>query len=485
VIVELSFLTGRFHATPWGRHVNEGVPEWPPSPFRLARALIDVWYRKRQDLPADDVERLLRQLSTPPVYSLPPARAHHTRSYLAQNSDDPSDKKLVFDGFAVVDREDSVLVGWPDLVLDGRDQVVAQALWSSLNYLGRSESWVEARVADVSMPRWNCTPVAAGAVPEGKEVVSVAGILDPDTFDSAGLAVPGKGKTKPRNVPWFEALTWGSAETIAATMNRPPAMEPIFYLRDVDALDARPISIGSGTHRPTVEAVRFAIEGKVKVPITEALRVAEGVRRNLMGSLRRILKSDHLPVTFTGKDAEGCPAQGHRHISILPLDDDGDGFIDALVITSPSPLSLEEQRALDGIHPINQRSGHPLVLTPLRLGPRDEILQRSKCVVSHTPFAPTRHRRVGRDNDENVWLAAQVTLECERRGLPRPVRVDRVENPSSGRRRVRWLDFRRARKDDAPRPAYGLKVEFAEAVRAPFSLGYGSHFGLGCFCVVK
>ena len=24
VIIELTFLTGRYHATPWGRHVNEG-----------------------------------------------------------------------------------------------------------------------------------------------------------------------------------------------------------------------------------------------------------------------------------------------------------------------------------------------------------------------------------------------------------------------------------------------------------------------------
>ncbi len=25
--IEMTFPTGRFHATPWGRHVNEGAPE--------------------------------------------------------------------------------------------------------------------------------------------------------------------------------------------------------------------------------------------------------------------------------------------------------------------------------------------------------------------------------------------------------------------------------------------------------------------------
>jgi CRISPR-associated protein Csb2 len=260
-------------------------------------------------------------------------------------------------------------------------------------------------------------------------------------------------------------------------------MEPLFYLRNVDALDTRSVSIRP-TYAPTVEAVRFAIEGRVKVPITEALRVAEGVRRNLMGSLRRVLGHHDLPVTFTGKDVHGLPAQGHRHISILPLDDDGDGFIDALVITSPSPLSLEEQRAVDGIRPIKQRSGDALVLTPVRVGNRSEVLQRSARVVSHTPFAPTRHRRARRDGDENAWIDSQIAIECERRGLPRPISVARVESPTSSRRRVRWLDFRRARKNDAPRVAYGVRLEFANPVLSPFSLGYASHFGLGCFCAV-
>jgi len=45
LIIELAFLNGRFHATPWGRHVNEGAPEWPPSPYRLVRALYDTWKR--------------------------------------------------------------------------------------------------------------------------------------------------------------------------------------------------------------------------------------------------------------------------------------------------------------------------------------------------------------------------------------------------------------------------------------------------------
>jgi CRISPR-associated protein Csb2 len=42
----IRFPAGRFHATPWGRHVNEGAAEWPPSPWRLLRALVATWKRK-------------------------------------------------------------------------------------------------------------------------------------------------------------------------------------------------------------------------------------------------------------------------------------------------------------------------------------------------------------------------------------------------------------------------------------------------------
>ena len=59
VIIKLTFPAGRYHATPWGRHVNEGVPEWPPSPWRLLRALVAVWKRTCPDLSEVQVRRIL------------------------------------------------------------------------------------------------------------------------------------------------------------------------------------------------------------------------------------------------------------------------------------------------------------------------------------------------------------------------------------------------------------------------------------------
>ncbi len=485
MIVELSFLTGRFHATPWGRHVNEGVPEWPPSPFRFLRALVDAWCRKHSDVPAPAVERLLAAMaSVPPVFCLPRARASHTRSYLAQDSEDPTDKKLVFDGFAVLDRDSRVLMGWPGLSLDDETLVVAQRLIGSLNYFGRAESWIDARVLDDFEVAWNCVPLEAGPLPAGKEAVSVAGVVDPEVYAMRGFDAPGKGKTKARRLGWFEALAWGSAETIANTMNRPPALEPIFYLRDSDALDAPPTPKPRTSAR-LIEAVRFAAESRVPVPITDALRLGEHVHRRLMGSLRKVLGDSNLPSTFSGRDADGRPVRGHTHLSILAVDEDRDGFVDAVLIASPTPLTVEEQRAIDRLKPVERRTGHPLILTPLRFGTLDELTIRVKNVVSMTPFAPYHHWKLKRDGDFDAWLRGQFTQEAEQRGLPRVIEVHRTAPGTTMRRRVRWLDFRRARKDDGPQPAFGLRVEFAEPVRVPFSLGYASHFGLGCFVAAE
>src|ERR1700749_5156058 len=103
VLIELTFPAGRYPATAWGRHVNEGVAEWPPSPYRLVRALYDAWKSKPPTWEEPRVQRLLSALSSgAPSYFLPPAAASHTRSFLSKNEEDPQSRTLIFDGFVVL-----------------------------------------------------------------------------------------------------------------------------------------------------------------------------------------------------------------------------------------------------------------------------------------------------------------------------------------------------------------------------------------------
>src|ERR1017187_10371288 len=118
LVIELTFPAGRYHATAWGRHVNEGVPEWPPSPYRLVRALFDVWKRKRPDWDEERIERVLAPLGvSPPVFRLPAASDSHTRSFLSKNELIETERTLIFDAFVSIGRRESVLIGWPEATL--------------------------------------------------------------------------------------------------------------------------------------------------------------------------------------------------------------------------------------------------------------------------------------------------------------------------------------------------------------------------------
>ena len=100
--IALSFPSGRYHATAWGRHVNEGAPDWPPAPWRLLRALVAVWKRTLQDdvLVNTHLPTAIAKLTDPPLYKLPPAVLAHTRHYMPQRQ--RGDTALVFDGFIAV-----------------------------------------------------------------------------------------------------------------------------------------------------------------------------------------------------------------------------------------------------------------------------------------------------------------------------------------------------------------------------------------------
>ena len=116
--IELRFPAGRYHATPWGRHVNEGAIEWPPSPWRLLRAFISVGFTKLgwQDVPQSARVLIEKLAVAPPVFHLPETTAAHTRHYMPNNA--KTDK--VLDTFAWVGHgeRDALVIEWP-ATLDG------------------------------------------------------------------------------------------------------------------------------------------------------------------------------------------------------------------------------------------------------------------------------------------------------------------------------------------------------------------------------
>ncbi len=484
-IIELNFLAGRFHATPWGRNVNEGVPEWPPSPYRLLRALYDTWKRKRPDWAVDRVEPLLAALaSETPRFHLPPATASHTRAFLSENDKDVTRRQKVWDAFVVVSPKTPVLIGWPQLTLGDAAEADLDELLSQMNYFGRSESWVTARISakDTGI-EWNCVPVEKSQATVGLDLVRVACPIPVDEYETThGPTVKERGKKSRRHSPdWLEAVGWSTADLLESKLSEPPAMGYVSYLRRKNCFDVEP-KVTQGRSTPPIQGVLFALDSKILPSVTSTLELSERIRRKLMGLHRRLVgDSKSVSPKFSGKDGAGQPLRGHRHAYILPLDRDHDGRLDHLLVTCKEPFTENERLALDRLKSIWQSDGKPdIQCIPIQWGSLDQLCEPVTKVKSATPFVPPRHYRRGR-GPWVEWLFAQLRHETSNHGLPEPSEIKLVPALATRQRQFRWVEFRRNRKDDEIRPGYGFELTFLQPVAGPIALGYGAHFGLGHF----
>lgn len=466
--IRLEFPAGRYHATPHGRHVNEGVPEWPPSPYRLLRALYDVWQRKCPTLIESEVEEVLSALaSETPRFYLPQATATHTRSYLSANSQDPSNKNLVFDAFLAFDRDAVCFLSWPNLELGTHQRDVLQTLLSQVNYLGRSESWVQARLEVSSVFGIACDPLE---IAEGSgEAVPVACVRPREDYS---------GKTG-----WLQALTITTTQVNKQKLSGPPLLKHIRYLRPENCIENDPVR--KPIRRPaSAQAVLLIFDSSVLPLATETISVAEQIRMRLMGAHKRRQGGDERRVSdlFSGKNSNGQKRLDHGHLYILPLTDKNGQRINRVLLSSRlRPWAQDELDAAYGVRMLYQSGDRPEVRCAVawqgKLGELRAVWSRTHEVISATPFIPPRHPH--KNSDFGTFLRDEARRECRNHGLPEPLTVD-IEQRIRGSF-FECVEYRRNRKDDPVRSGYALRLTFAEPVTVPFAIGYGAHFGMGHF----
>jgi len=470
--IEFQFLSSRYHATPWGHNVNEGIVEWPPSPYRLVRALVDVWKRRKPKWPAERVEPILQALCEPPKFLLPPATASHTRSYLNSNQKDPFAQQLIFDAFVVTDRNSKLLLG---VETDLPQEKVGDLneLLEELNYLGRSESWVKAQVV-VREPdvEWNCFPVSENAMMENTETVQLSCLLSPEEHDQLPY--------KPESATWLNALCMTTKEILMEGWSSPPAMRMLDYQRSVNALKPtlRKMSQPSKTK---FHCAKYQLQSSVLPRVQETVQFSERIRAYLMGIHKRIQGDDPSKVSmiFSGKNPEGGKLTGHKHAYYLPLDEDGDGRLDHLIVVAKNPFSHSELKALDLLRSVWQSKGRPDVNIILVSLSEDKDEHSSYGWASATPFVTTRHHRKGRGTYEE-WLTKEIKKECSFHGIPEPTEIQLI-GATLDSHPIRWMEFTRSRKSKTPLRGHGCILSFAEPIKGPFALGALCHFGLGLF----
>ena len=482
LVIELKFLARRYHATPWGRNVNEGVVEWPPSSFRLARAIIDVYHRRRPLWDQERLRQILAILAHPPQYCLPEANASHIRCYLSSNDKDVFKKQKIFDPFVVMGDNTKVYAGFPGScpqeVMDDLDELLME-----MNYLGRSESWIQARVfRDADAIDFNCRPANhEGSNLLDSQVVQVACLRPEDDYLKL-TTKPNKAHSKETSLSWLEAITMSTAELLAEGWSEPPGQKMVGYILPKDALKVKPKPRPGRSLSDRFSCARYALYSKVPPRVTETVPVAERVRAHLMGIHRKIMGGNPTLVSpiFSGKTPDGQPRQDHGHAVYMLLDEDHDGRLDHLVVRAGRAFDATEVEALDRLRSLWQPDGRPdieLVLVGLEAAP-PQIQARTW--ISATPFVTTRHHRKGRGYYQD-WLTQELQRECAIHGLPVPSAVTWNTGLEVQNRRLRWPEFVRSRKGRTPLQGHGCRLTFSSPIDGPFVLGALCHFGLGLF----
>ena len=470
--LELRFLAGRYHATAWGRNVNEGEPEWPPSPFRIARALLDIWYRRRPDIDVEDMQAALTLLAGQPDMALPEMRPVAVKQYLDQNEREEK-KQAALDAFAVMERGARVCLRLPP---DAPEAALTalRRLAPELNYLGRSESWVAARVLDAEPSDivWNCRAKQEGEAAAG-EPLPCNCLADAAEYDRLPIHPTTGDKKKQRPCDWLEALSLSSADLQTAGWNRHPLARPCVYHIAAETRRRRPSP--ESRQAETGLCFTYALRAAPLPAVTRTLPLAERVRIGLMSRHRHICGGDPAKVSglFSGKDRDGRPLQGHRHAFFWPLDLDGDGKLDHIRVIAPNGVDDRERAALESLRKIWDQTSDLADLTLLHALPLDS-LETATAARSVTPVIFGRHYKK-RCGSWQAWLEGEIRRSCREMSLPEPQTVEC--DPDA----PKWREFIRNRKDAPPQPGFGFRLTFATPVRAPFALGSLAHFGLGVF----
>ena len=536
------FPTGRYHATPWGRNVNEADVAWPPEPWRILRALVACYWRKgdRERWSDGDLARLIDTLAEDlPVFHLPEGAIHsHTRHYMPIRKGKSESKTLVFDAFLHLPDGAEVEVLWQKITLEASLVVLAKDLASGMGYLGRAESWTECRVLAEAGGEPNCGPAELCLDGEPCRVLAARSassyqlertrLIDHESARiqasskkpltkralqskvDRSFRTKGKGGVDTLPARLVDALSLDTSHLQNRKWNQPPAAYEAIYFRAPNVRPGvlprslgRPRKANPMSELPTV--ARYLLAGRPRPRIENAVKIGEVMRSAAMSRFcwdTDMVTGKRVPLApwqVSGRDQDGKPVRdpAHPHAFWLPEDADDDGWIDHVTVYIAGGMNEEIQSRLDRVTRIwltsraeRGRTREDAKIDEWRLAlegfghPKNfdgssGVLAASKRWRSVTPFLASGHLKKSGYRGELVRLLKRRGIETE------GVTVNEVAEITVGGTPRRALNFHRFRSRGRERQPDSsgafLEIEFPRIVQGPLALGYASHFGLGMF----
>ena len=451
----LTFPLGRYHATPWDRHVNEGAVELPPSPWRLLRTLYAVWQTRCPDLPHEIVHPLLGDLAAPPTFYVPAHGISHSRHYYP-GAKHGRDRTL--DAFAVFGADDQLAAQWP-VELEPDKEEALRRIAESIPYFGRADSI--------------CTgTIETGWTPAGHAIwkpLHVAERVDGYAEATSVLA--------PEIPLVVDTLLARAAEVRRRGLRFPVGSRLVVYGLDRPA-DIPMTRAVAGPAR-TVTAVRFDLLHAALPPDTDAAIYTDLLRQAAVKQLGENAEGTMLG----GRTTDNAPMQGGMHAHYLPII--RDRRLTGLVVWVPGELADKELTALSNVRLLYDYK-HRIQVRVSGIGAIEqvapELVGPAHTWRAVTPFTPARYPKKNRD-EWHSFVVNEVQRELGVRGHAQAADVDSIDGPWTAF--VRHRPSARLRRDmrqgQAHLPGQFLRLRFAQPVHGPLALGWLSHFGLGLF----
>ncbi|GDY31828.1 type I-G CRISPR-associated protein Csb2 [Gandjariella thermophila] len=464
----LTFPWGRYHANPWGRHVNEGAVELPPSPWRVLRALYAVWRTRAPELDAETVHRLLARLAEPPVFYVPRHVLAHTRHYYPDTTHrrGSSSTDNTLDASAVFERDADLAVRWP-FDLPAEQQKALTRLAISLPYFGRADS------------------ICSGAVPHewtpsGHEVWKPTDVAETVPDDRPATAV-----LAPELPLRLDTLLARPVDVRRGGLLFPAGTRLLGYYREQPAPPVGRVSAVRGPGRP-VTAVRFSVLQPACPPETDSVVYTDLLRQAALSNLPGDREGRDRTV-LGGRFGGAVARTNHGHAHYLPVLNEG--RLAGLLVWAPDGLPEEELKALTAVRRLYSRRNEDWRLT-IRVAGLGDVEQAAPDLAvetadwcSATPFTPSRYPK--RHTNWIAFLREEINRELSYR-YGDSVRLREIELLDRDWRAFRrYRPVARARRDpyqgQASRPGAFLRLALDHPVRGPLALGHLSHFGLGLF----
>ncbi len=535
--IQLSFPWGRFYATPWGINASRlREPEWPPSPWRLLRALVSAWFRAHPgQVPSADcialIETLGRELPHIGIGKVSFGHTVHWQpNYGAAGTEDKADatyKNTRHENhFAAV--SGAVFFRWPtvDLALEVRRTL--ETLLAELSYFGRAESLCYAEICDTEQTSdktgW-CRSTGGRKIsascrdvfcpnPTNFRFTDLWSRRSPEIAPDSPAAPPHLVDTllssdmKADGAAWFSYQMpdgWPQQWVVRTPRITRPANKP-----------------APSAGAKTAHYLCFSLQCRVPLLPKFIVPLSEKFRDEASRHLRNVHGKDAPSFAFFGHpDHRPADAVGdHQHAFYLPMSgkDDASGFLSDMHIWCPYGFTQLEVEILLRIDRLDWGSGkYPVrpVLTALaKEPPADAPFSIGKTASqlwrSASPFVPPRYfyRRDGnrlslktKDQPEFQLIECLRALGIETAGEVRRISLGSQQTATG---QTLWdivrtpveeeEHFRDATNVSVHRPGSSatrgrerrvgvfFDVEFKEpvALRVP-ALGHSSHFGLGLF----